>query len=92
MDVLQSLGSTGTVSIQIALIVAHIIYLSVTMKSVSKEFEEHKVFVNGEIKQIHEDMGRNDIIFRELQTNMTKVLTSLEFIQEALKDMRKGRK
>ena len=100
MDTTAILNSTGTISIQVALIVGHIIYLSLTMKAVRKEFDEHKVhaekehtdlkeLMQKEIQKIEEDMGRNDVIFKELQTNMTKVLVSLEFIQTALKDLKK---
>lgn len=93
MDVLSVLTTgAGTVSIQVALIVGHIVYLSVSMRSMRKEFDDHKQVMGDEVRQIKEDMGKSDIILHKLKDDMTKVLTSLLFIQESLREIKENRK
>ena len=92
MDVLAILNSNGTIPINIALIVVQFVLIKTSISSVARDFEEHKKVVNTNISEIESKMARNDEIFYKLRDDMTKVLTTLSFIQEALKDLKEKKR
>ena len=77
MDALSVITSNGTVSVQVALIVGHLIYMIIRERQ-----------IQAELNRMETKMTRNDDIFKEIQTNVTKLLVGQEYTQETLKELK----
>lgn len=92
MDILAILNSNGTIPLNIALIVVQFVLIKTSISQVSRDFIEHKKAVDANILEIENRMQRNDEVFYKLRDDMTKVLTTLGFITDTLKELKERKK